>query len=339
MFRFLTALAKPSRSNRTPARRPGAAQPTVERLEDRQLLSTTSAIYEPNVEFPSHDLYAIDAQSHQVVLYQAYDFGGSREGALGGPQVTDVSASRGAGVGPEVFALATDHAVWVCTGAWHSLGGWASEISATRDGRVYVIGGNSGVYTNTDNGSPSTWQALGGRALDISAGASQLGGSDEVFAIGWDHNIWLNTTTNASVWQLVDNQRSFTRISATQNNEVYALDSNGALYRDDFWVLFYGGHKYTWWMENLVSSQRYLDIQADMADATHSEVYAIDANHTAWVWDSGTKTLQYKDSDVKEITGADDGYFFDRNGWNQPAEQAWEWRPGIGWQALGGSIL
>jgi hypothetical protein len=494
-------LRMPFRSlHRTSARRPSHCRLYVERLEDRQLLSATSAIawYGNGIGASlTHRFYAIDAQSSQVVQYDDAH-GPKPQQYLYGPCVTDVSASIGSNGIAEVFALATDHSVWVnMSGSWHNLGGSATMISAI-NGRVYAIASNGSVWFNTDTGSASTWTNIGGYALTISATAYH--GQDEVFAIGGDNNmmaIWVNSTTGVN-WQLVDSQRKFSKISATQNNEVYALDATGRLFRETYqqaasgnlivngnfeqgnmgfssgytyspgnlwpeatyavttnphsehplgesygdhttgsgymmavngatppnvvvwsetikvvpnttydfglWVsnwsstrtnlaqlafLFNGQqigaytepvpagvwqqYTNTWysgnntsltirivdqntvaygndfalddislqrshWQERLISSKQFTAISTDMANSTHSEVYAIDVNHNLYNWSSATQILVLRGINVEEIAAADYGYFFERRfPWEQ-SSQAWEFTPGHGWYQLGGEI-
>src|SRR5262249_6156573 len=147
-------------------------------------------------------------------------------------RISDVSAGLGGGGVAEVYVLAADHSVWVYnTDAWRSLGGWASEISATRDGHVYAIGSDGKGYLNNDNGNAYTWQWLGAPTVSFVYGdglrvtqswASEISaGAGQVFAIGPDHAIYVDNGATPGSWQLVDNARYFSKASATQDGQVY----------------------------------------------------------------------------------------------------------------------
>src|SRR5262249_38931482 len=167
MFEFLRSLGRFSSAYRftKASRQPRSFRPQLEDLEGRQLLSGTSLIsaisynsFDPIADTikTHHALFAIDRATEQVVEYVD-----QTRYALGGPKVTDVSASIDQsfsifGQQPEVVALDTNHLLWrwASSTGWLQLGGPVQfdQISATRDGQVYAtyVSGpfSGGVYSS-----------------------------------------------------------------------------------------------------------------------------------------------------------------------------------------------
>src|SRR6516165_3675815 len=85
MQRFLNWLRRLSHTPSTSAR-PRPIRPRLEHLEDRMVPSATSAISTWHgggwFRWQTHDLYAIDATTKQVVDFQTSTFGGSTRTAL-----------------------------------------------------------------------------------------------------------------------------------------------------------------------------------------------------------------------------------------------------------------
>jgi hypothetical protein len=278
--------------------------------------------------------YGIDSTTYKAVEYL-----NTNRFALGGPTVLAVSAGLkdpNDFYGSEVFALGTDHAVYVFNSTgMHNLGGWARAISATRHDQVFVIGGDNAVYVNSSGGNASTWQYLGGWVRAISAGLDYFG-DDQVYAIGGDRALWVNDSGTSSGWEKIDNSASFIQLSATQQDTVYALDSNGGLHK--------ASHVFSWaigdWIWQhlaiapLVAGDKYVALSADNQDYSHDEVYVINVGRTAYLYrSSGGWNAGSVDTDVSELSGADQGWFYDANGPNP-----WRWN-GTSWSWLDGQIV
>jgi hypothetical protein len=341
--------AKPSpRKTRDSARR--LARPSLEALEERQLLSATSAItYTPaGSTIPAHVLYAIDSRTRRLTEYVNSRPVQSPGGTLGGPGLTAVSASIDQKTGnPEVFALAADHSLWLYSlaGGWRSLGGSDTEVSAERDGRAFVVDSSNLVRVYNADG---TVQALGAPAYSydagdwgsgtyvyafgISAGRAALTSStlqDVVYAIGPDGGIYANAGAG---WQVVDNNHSFSQLSATQDGSVYALDNAGNLYQDSWTQLSTGGG--TWVSHTLPgpgSGNYYTQISAGTDLKGNDLVYAVDKYSYLWEAHSrGAWAIHWHGSSgfvirVTDISGTDGGrfYFVDYNFYGQNVSNTW----------------
>jgi hypothetical protein len=294
----------------------------LERLDDRLVPSATSAISIGSAWFlpPARDLYAIEQSTQQVLKFET-SFFGHWEQALGGPRVLEVSASIDPHTGwSEVFALSQDSghsgSLWLCDsgGQWHDLGGSYKHISATRDGQVYAVAadGSHVLLFNqngqaTDLGAPADWS--GPYANAVAAGRG-LFGQDEVFVTGPDSAIYVNSANAPGQWRLVDNSANFQTLSATQDDQVFALDDTGQLHQENEYSFWFGGiHLDFWAGQNLGGSYR--QISADTDATGHGEVYALanDAFSSVYEIDQGTQTSIA--IGVTNVAGADGGYNFD----------------------------
>src|SRR5207244_308739 len=134
----------------------------------------------------------------------------------------------------ELFALAypTSYSnygqLWLLDSSltWNYLGGYYTGISATRDGHVYAVGPHGWhVYyldshgNGPDLGAPSP----GGVPYAGSSLAASVGwfGGNEVFAIGPDAHIYVNSANGYGQWRLVDKSAQFSSLSATANDTVF----------------------------------------------------------------------------------------------------------------------
>jgi hypothetical protein len=200
-----------------------------------------------------------------------------------------------------------------------------------------MIGGDNGVYVNTSGGNANTWSYLGGWAFSISAG-SDGSGHDQVFAIGGDHYLYVHdaySDPSWARWVQVDSSTAFAQLSAGQHNQVFALDSNGALHDDWYFSYPFGGGG-SWANQTIspsVAGDRYVALSADSQDGTHDEVYVIDTNKTAYLRQSGGWKANPVDYSVIELAGADGGWFYDTN-----PGSTWQWN-GSSWQWLSGTIV
>ena len=98
------------------------------------------------------------------------------------------------------YAVGSDHGGYLFQAGFTPLGGYIQAVNGTtlsaiawQSGgvshhSVYAIGGDNGVYVSTDGGA---FTALGGYALDISAGLD-ASGNPEVYAIGGDNSLFVN---------------------------------------------------------------------------------------------------------------------------------------------------
>jgi uncharacterized protein with LGFP repeats len=116
--------------------------------------------------------------------------GGSGFVNLGGYALA-ISAGLDANGNPEVYAIGSDHALYVNHGAgWVDLGGYVQAISASTQNTVYAIGSDNAVYVNFGGG----FADLGGYAREISAGLD-ANGNPEVYAMGLDYALYVNNGT------------------------------------------------------------------------------------------------------------------------------------------------
>jgi hypothetical protein len=371
MRRFLNWLCRPFRSNVTAGCR-NSARLQVEQLEDRQVPTATSAITTLHgsgyLRWQTHDLYAIDPVSHQVVDFQTNTFGGNAHTALGGPtNVRAVSASIDPSNGyAEVFAETWNWTLWRCDshGAWTQLSdGVASsvygDISATRDGQIYAVNlhnqyvelfhtngsvtnlGNPEGYLRTINGS--------GNGQGIAAGVDLYGGN-EVFAIGQYGAlyVWSGDGLWAGAWRTIDSSRLYVSVSAARDGGVFAnFNGLGMWHWTEQWSAW--GGPFTFWSGQDISGgmggpdSTFWDISADTDARGHAEVYARIAvgynQFNLYRYDQGS--WQLVDVNVSEVAGADGGYFFDVNP-NGDSTGTWAFDPyksGSPWIYLGGPVL
>src|SRR5262249_52371256 len=128
-------------------------------------------------------------------------------------------------------------------------------ISATRDGHVYAALGFGGLSSYdvhyldsggkvTDLGVPKVGGLLPGYS-SLAAGVGWFRGN-EVFAIGKAGYIYVNSSSTPGGWRLVDNKASFTSLSATPNDTVFATTTDGRLIQETehsqivgWYVVFY----------------------------------------------------------------------------------------------------
>jgi hypothetical protein len=357
MFKFLKSLRGFSSAARPtkPGRRPRSFRPQLEDLEGRQLLSGTSLIsaisynsYNPitNTVQNHHALFAIDRTKQQVVEYVD-----QTRYALGGPKVTDVSASIDQsfsifGHRPEVFALNTSGLLWrwAPSTGWLQLGGPTqfAEISATRDGQVYADTYLIHNTTSVDliDATGKTYY-LGANFYDVSAGRD-ASGRDEVFALGFDNHIYVNDAGTPTGWQLVDGSRQFYRISATQHGEVYALDTTGNLFQESLVTasvyMLVQPVSLTYWSATQYAQGPFYSISADSADSTHDEVYTLDLSGNAYRIGPQGGAVRVA-TGVSEIAGADGGWFYEVGSWGGIPGQVREVSPSGQYWNLSGSVL
>jgi hypothetical protein len=339
-------LAFPSRPA---ARGRRAVRPQLERLDDRLVLSATSAITTTHqwggYSYTTHDLYAID-NYNRVLDYGTSPWGHSTI-PLGAPPntgVSDVSASVDPGTGnAEVFALGQDHRLYLCdpNGTWHNFGGSYKGLSATRDGQVYAVTSDgsdvrlvNGNGNATDLGAPD--DGTGPYASRSIAASVGWFGGDEVFAIGGGGEIYVNSAGSSGGWRLVDrfsgNSPSFQTLAGGPNDEVFALDSNGHLWQESEHFATYRWYGYFYWSHQDISGGlTYKALSADRDAAGNDEVYALTTDNTLYLHDQGS--WQWRDSYVSAVSGADGGYFFDVN-----FGPVWAYDPNAGgsrWTRLG----
>jgi hypothetical protein len=277
----------------------------------------------------------------------------------GVPQgVTDVSAGIDSRGQATVFALDNQHSLWHYdwfNGSWTQLStNTFKEISATRDGAVYAVTDGEGglpikVYEYLPGGGVMNLGTPDGNASGISAGRDHFFGYDEVYAVGRTGVIYVYDSQWGG-WTTVDSRfnnnslDSFTRLSAAQNGDVYALTSKGEIFQEtehryySTWAIF------TYWSgQQFGAGQKFQAISADTDANGYSEVYAIEVG-TAMAYrfnSSGARsTVDYY---VSEIAAADGGYFFDVNqyGWGSNYVYSWDpsAAPGHNWNLLGQNIV
>src|SRR5262249_9592869 len=129
-------------------------------------------------------------------------------------------------------------------GKWHDVNPDPfSSISATRDGHVYAAT-TDGLHVRyfdskgngIDLGAPAKGLPSHGEGCldpgEVAASLNRYGGN-EVFVIGQDRAIYVNSSNTYGDWRLVDNKAQFAHFSATRNNTVFVLTSAGLLYQEN----------------------------------------------------------------------------------------------------------
>jgi hypothetical protein len=262
--------------------------------------------------------------------------------------VVDLSATVGPKTGNgEVFfvntmldsggvSVASNLGVIDSAGTVHSLVGWGegdaggwnwiTGISATCDGHVYAaqVGVTDHVYYVDSNGSrtdlgmpkpglatPHTDEGMYAQSL-LAASVGYFGGN-EVFAIGADGYIYVNEGRPGD-WLLVDNTARFVSLSATPNDTVFAVTSDGRLFQETEHLYIIQRLFYLSWSNQDISGGRTYsaNISADTDASGQDEIYAIEkGTNSLYLYDLGGWT--YKDSDVFDVSGAGGGYFYDAN--------------------------
>jgi hypothetical protein len=332
-------------------------------LEDRLVPSGTGggsaiSIYHPGfIPFTERDWYTIDQATQQVVEFQ-----GTTRHNLGGPgPICSVSASVDPHTGfAEVFALQNnapnspqgEGPLWLCdsSGNWHPFGGDYEQISATRDGHVYAITDLGAVQYLDSNGQVTDLGAPAAGVGDFESGQTTLaasvawgGSGNEVFVIGQDKAIYVNSASSPNSWRLVDNSDQFYSLSATQNDTVFSVTTSGKLYQETEHLLllrWYPLSSVLIWTHQDISAGKtfaWQPISADLDASGKAEVYAVDQTGNAYLYDQGSWT--WKDANVTDIAGADGGYFYDVN----PAGNsttAWQFNPNQSpaWTSLGANL-
>jgi len=340
---------RPSLSPKSPRRAPRLG---LERLDDRLVpsVTATSAV----TTGTTHSLFAISQASaslNQVVGYATVSGYNAVAGYRvfwnpQGEQFSQVSASIDPKTGQaEVYALGLDHTLWRMdsNAVWHSLGGSYKRISATHDGQCFAVtsdGSDVRLFNQADQ--PTDLGAPGGYASDLAAGRGAFYGQDEVFAIGPDGGIWawngdypVYGVGPYRAWREIATG-SFGTLSATQNGVVFALDSNGNLFKESEGLYYFGGGLYEllWSRSNISGGNTYTQISADVDAHGVAEVYAIgtDAFHTLSRWDQGWQAMVWFAS---EVSAADSGYVFAVN----TSGTAFGYDPQLAtWINLGGNV-
>jgi hypothetical protein len=360
MRRFLNWLGPTRRANTRRANRRYSFRPQIEQLDERLVpsnLGLSSAVttqhsgklFGAPISWTEQDVYTIDGNTGHVVEFcnNVVFSGTHKQYNLGGPNnVFAVSASIDPQSGKaEVFALALSSYqgsvpvgnLWFCdpSGTWHELGGLYTAISATHDGHVYGIDSSKGDvwYIDSNNngtylGSPQTGSGSGvgenGYSGSLAASVSWFGGN-EVFALGKDHGIYVNSANTSGKWQLVSYQATFIALSASTDDTVFALTlppnqyvGNGEmLYEATEKAVSFGGFLGAiYWSCQQISgngSPALADAQisADLDASGQAEVYVTAAQSNLNLFDQA-KWMQ-KDSGVYDFAAAGGGYFYDVN--------------------------
>jgi hypothetical protein len=240
-----------------------------------------------------------------------------------------------------------------------------SSISATRDGHVYAAttdGWHVRYYDSkdgwTDLGAPPKGLLSHSEGSmdpgEVAASLNRFGGN-EVFVIGQDRAIYVNSSNTYGDWRLVDNSGQFAHVSATTNNSVFALTSTGLLYQEiqQFQATDWGGGYFYWSSQYIYGgiNYYYTSISADTDALGRDEVYVIDVNAKAWLYNASNQVKwTAKDSGVYSIAAAGGGYFYDVNyasgnyygfQWNPNGSDPYVYNPygGAGaWSYLGSGL-
>ena len=175
--------------------------------------------------------------------------------------------------------------------------------------------------------------------MELSAGFDPMTNKNEIFVI-FNHAIYVQKTDifmqSSPGWTLVDSSAAFVHISATINDEVYALDSQGALHQDSEWQ-FWGLD--FWLSAQLVSSSSYWALSAGTDVNGHDVVYVIDQLGNAILYNANGKA-SWVDSGITELSATEGGTFFDvYSDQSTPwGGMPYEYDPALGWVFLGGDV-
>jgi hypothetical protein len=326
--------------------------PQLEQLDERLVPSTASSAISFQVNgdwfnFTEHDWYTIDQTTSQVV-----EFTSTHRDDLSGPKnVFAVSASLDPKTGyqtSEVFALASLNPedrygpLWLRDrNGWHDIGGSYTNISATRDGHVYAVTflASTVDYLSDSYGSrivmgvPNSGVEEGCFQHTIAASVGRYG-QNEVFAIGKDGAIYVNSDNAPGQWRLVDNHAPYyVSLSATANNTVFVLyyiDAfESAVYQETEDYNFVGKNYY--WTRTAIShaGEQCRDISADTDANGRDQVYVIDPYGTAYCYNPtifGRTAVAYG---VYDIAGADGDYYYEVC--YSGNYQAYQFNPYYGW--------
>jgi hypothetical protein len=328
MFRCLKRLFPAPGPRRPAARRPHSSRPQVEALEAREVpaqLSTADGVLA---------VAAIDSRSHFAMVHTPRGWTG-----LGSDAATDVSMGfapeqvvPGRPVQVDVFVRVLAGNGWVV--AWtaspsdwwftpHWLyGPWGtsvSEISAAQSGRsVFAIASDGNVWLSTDQGDQVSWVNLGGPQRQpvqhISAGLVSPTGKDVVFAIGYDGHIYghnAQADPRGDFWYLVDGSARFTQLSATQHDQVFALDQSGALHQAGYVATTAGFAGWVDWAQGRPPSGSAGIALSAASYGNYDEVYVIDSSHDVYVHHPNGWQTGMVDYGITEIAAAGGDWFYD----------------------------
>jgi hypothetical protein len=133
---------------------------------------------------------------------------------LGGTALLQIEVGTNQDGRLEAFALGSDHAVWHKWqdysgnwGGWSYLGGNAQSISVAQDAgkRLQVVAlwadhSARVIGQVTQNGGWGGWSSLGGWQLQQLAVASDANGNLTMFALGGDHQVYLQQEAPSGTW-------------------------------------------------------------------------------------------------------------------------------------------
>jgi glucose/arabinose dehydrogenase len=196
----------------------------------------------------------------------------------------------------EVFAIATDSALWTRTEShpgtwspWTSLAGRLLSLTTGQnaDGRleVFAIAADNALWTRTEMGGGlwSNWTLLGGNLKQITL-AANADGRLEVFAIAADNALWTRTQTaaNASTWtSWVPLSGNLMQITVAANAdgrlEVFAVAADNALWTRTQTA----ANSTTWTPWNWLAGNLKQIALGTTADG-RLEVFAIAADNALW---------------------------------------------------------
>jgi Calpain family cysteine protease/Tectonin domain len=288
MFGFTQRSGRRSQARNLRARRPRSFNASLERVEERTLMSTLSAISWKSGGVQHSEVFAIGYNNSVSMSKDGGKF------VSEGGYVTAISAGLDAQGNPEVFAVGGNNAAYVNdNGAgWVSWGGYVKAISASGDNTVFAIGGDNGVYINRGG---TGWTELGGDFSAISAGLDAQG-NPEVYGINATSNAVYSSDNGAG---LVYRSGYAKAISGSVDNTVFAIGGDNAVYINrsgTSWTDLGGYAK---------------QISAGVDTTGNPEVYVIGGNNAAYVSDNGGGFGDIGGY-VTEISGTANGGLFAR---------------------------
>jgi hypothetical protein len=233
-----------------------------------------------------------------------------------------------------------------------------AEISATRDGHVYAAtaDGNTVWYIDSTGNGIDLGAPVSGLLIHPQGAISQgelavsvgMTGGNELFIIGRDRALYVNSSNTKGDWRLVDNKAQFASLSATANNTVFALTvglpeiGRGGLIYQETEQYSFKTYRYYWASQYISGGSSYTSISADTDALGRDEVYAVDVGRNAWLYNAyNSAKWTIKDSDVFDLAAAGGGYFYDVNYYySSGLFLAYQWNPDAGsWIYLDSGLI
>ena len=326
-----TLTSRSPRVRPSAARRPRSARPSLEGLEERQVLSTSSPAIHAVMDSSGHsEVFFINKQNH---AFDMHDAGGVHQ-LSGAYTVQSLSAGVDSAGHADAFVTAGDNSIWEWNSSgWHKLyePEHMTQFAAVKGDRAYAVGADGALYEYSPPytiylppyGIPihlGGWQRLDGPGAVQSIDAvTDAKGYDAVFAIRGDGSF--QERYNGQ-WQWLSGSYSIQSgfsagTDASGNADVFGLDA-GQLWRHTTagWAMLGAPHT----VSTLSATN-----QGQVAFiSTSGALEKYDASGTLHVLDSNSSFLEVS------AAASNDVYVtvWDSSGWERTGGGAWNnWSP------------